>query len=109
MNQIKKKVNDFMGNSDHQSDKDDFDIAVKTENTLSNMSLSGKKPFVVREPSKGLSLRLKELLEFHELIYFLTWRDLKVRYKQTALGMTWAVLQPFLTMVVFSLFSSAQP
>jgi len=62
------------------------------------------KPFAVYEPSKGLSLKLKELLEFHELIYFLTWRDLKVRYKQTALGVIWAVLQPFLTMVVFTIF-----
>ena len=63
-----------------------------------------RKLFAVREPSKGLSLRLKELLEFHELIYFLTWRDLKVRYKQTALGVVWAVLQPLLTMVVFTIF-----
>jgi len=58
----------------------------------------------VREPQKGISLRLKELYEFHELIYFLVWRDLKVRYKQTALGVAWAVLQPFLTMIVFTIF-----
>lgn len=63
-----------------------------------------QKPFAVYEPSKGLSLKLRELLEFHELIYFLTWRDLKVRYKQTALGVVWAVLQPFLTMIVFTIF-----
>jgi lipopolysaccharide transport system permease protein len=62
------------------------------------------KPFAIREPSKGFSLKLKELVEFHELIYFLTWRDLKVRYKQTALGVVWAILQPFLTMVVFTIF-----
>ena len=49
-------------------------------------------------------LNLKELFEYRELFYFLVWRDIKVRYKQTALGAAWAILQPFLTMVVFSLF-----
>ena len=57
------------------------------------------------EPSKGwVSLKLRELWEYRELLYFLTWRDIKVRYKQTVLGAAWAILQPFLTMVVFSLF-----
>jgi homopolymeric O-antigen transport system permease protein len=57
------------------------------------------------EPSRGwTSLRLGELWPYRELIYFLTWRDVKVRYKQTLLGAAWAVLQPLLTMVVFSLF-----
>lgn len=46
----------------------------------------------------------REFVEYHELLYFLTWRDIKVRYKQTALGAAWAVIQPFFTMVVFSLF-----
>jgi lipopolysaccharide transport system permease protein len=49
-------------------------------------------------------LRLRELWEYRELLYFLTWRDIKVRYKQTALGAAWAVIQPFFTMVVFSIF-----
>lgn len=49
-------------------------------------------------------MRLAELWDYRELFYFLTWRDIKVRYKQTAFGAAWAVLQPFLTMVVFSLF-----
>lgn len=57
------------------------------------------------EPERGwVSLRLSELWEYRELLYFLIWRDIKVRYKQTALGAAWAVLQPFLTMVVFSIF-----
>jgi homopolymeric O-antigen transport system permease protein len=47
---------------------------------------------------------LGELWAYRELLYFLVWRDLKVRYKQTALGLGWAVLQPTLTMVVFSIF-----
>src|SRR5260370_17306218 len=56
-------------------------------------------------PSKGwVPLKLRELWEYRELLYFLVWRDVKVRYKQTALGATWAIIQPFFTMVVFSLF-----
>lgn len=57
------------------------------------------------EPKKGwLSFRLKELWLYRELLFFLTWRDIKIRYQQTILGFAWAILQPFLTMVVFSLF-----
>src|SRR5262244_45420 len=56
-------------------------------------------------PSRGwVSLKLSELWEYRELLYFLIWRDIKVRYKQTALGASWAIIQPFMTMVVFSLF-----
>ncbi len=62
-------------------------------------------PVLRIQPSKGwVALRLGELWEYKELLYFLTWRDVKVRYKQTALGAAWAILQPVLTMVVFSLF-----
>lgn len=57
------------------------------------------------EPSKGwVSLKLHELYEYRELLYFLIWRDVKVRYKQTVLGVAWAIIQPFFTMVVFSIF-----
>jgi lipopolysaccharide transport system permease protein len=57
------------------------------------------------EPSQGwVSLKLGELGEYRELLYFLVWRDVKVRYKQTVLGAAWAIIQPFFTMVVFSLF-----
>src|SRR5216684_296626 len=52
----------------------------------------------------GTSLRLNELWAYRELLYFLVWRDIKVRYKQTALGAAWVIIQPFLTMVVFTLF-----
>jgi lipopolysaccharide transport system permease protein len=62
-------------------------------------------PVLRIEPSKGrVSLKLHELWEYRELLYFLTWRDVKVRYKQTLLGGVWAIIQPFFTMVVFSLF-----
>ena len=60
---------------------------------------------IVVKPSRGwISLRLREFWEYRELLYFLTWRDIKVRYKQTVLGAAWAIIQPFFTMVVFSLF-----
>jgi homopolymeric O-antigen transport system permease protein len=62
-------------------------------------------PVMVIVPVTGRSkLDLGELWAYRELVFFLAWRDVKVRYKQTALGIVWAVLQPFLTMVVFSLF-----
>jgi lipopolysaccharide transport system permease protein len=66
----------------------------------------GKPGPVLRiEPSKGwVSLKLWELWEYRELLYFLTWRDIKVRYKQTVLGAAWAVIQPFCTMLIFSIF-----
>lgn len=64
-----------------------------------------KSSVLLIEPSKGwVSLKLKDLWEYRELLYFLTWRDIKVRYKQTALGAAWAIIQPFFSMVVFSLF-----
>lgn len=62
-------------------------------------------PHMRLEPSRGwVSLKLRELWEYRELLYFLTWRDIKVRYKQTVLGAAWAIIQPFMTMIVFSLF-----
>ncbi|GAB4184604.1 MAG: ABC transporter permease [Roseiflexaceae bacterium] len=61
-------------------------------------------PTVVIEPSKGWqSLQLGELWKYRELLYFLIWRDVKVRYKQTQLGIAWALIPPFVTMLVFSL------
>lgn len=62
-------------------------------------------PSIVIRPSRGwVPLNLAGLWEFRELLYFLVWRDIKVRYKQTALGVAWAIIQPFFTMVVFSIF-----
>lgn len=63
------------------------------------------QPVLVLEPSKGLlRLNLRDLWAYRELLYFLVWRDIKVRYKQTALGAAWAIIQPVMTMVVFSVF-----
>lgn len=57
------------------------------------------------ERSQGwVALQLKELWAYRELLYFLIWRDVKVRYRQTALGVAWAIIQPVFTMIVFSLF-----
>jgi lipopolysaccharide transport system permease protein len=62
-------------------------------------------PITIIRPSRGwISLNLRDLWEYRELLYFLTWRDIKVRYKQTVIGAAWAILQPFFTMVIFSLF-----
>ncbi len=66
---------------------------------ISNVSLT------VISPKKGWqTLNLKELVKCRELLFFLAWRDIKVRYKQTVLGVAWAIVQPFFTMVIFSLF-----
>lgn len=58
----------------------------------------------IRPPKGWMSIGFRDLWEYRELLYFLTWRDIKVRYKQTALGAAWAIIQPFFMMVVFSLF-----
>ncbi len=56
------------------------------------------------KPQRGISLNLKEIWQYKELFYFFTWRDIKVKYKQTFIGFLWAILQPFLTMIIFSVF-----
>src|SRR5436309_13800871 len=57
------------------------------------------------EPPRGwLEVRLREIWQYRELLYFFVWRDVKIRYKQTVIGAAWAIIQPFMTMVVFSLF-----
>ncbi|HEX8141818.1 MAG TPA: ABC transporter permease [Pyrinomonadaceae bacterium] len=76
------------------------------------MTLDAREPatnvelpsLTISPPSGWASIELRELWEYRELLYFLTWRDIKVRYKQTALGAMWAIIQPFFMMVVFSLF-----
>ena len=59
---------------------------------------------VIIEPRGRLEIRLSEVWEYRDLLYFLIWRDIKVRYKQTALGALWAILQPLLATIVFTLF-----
>jgi lipopolysaccharide transport system permease protein len=79
---------------------------MQTWPTLSAQTAPGDAVPVTRiRPTRGwVSLKLGELWEYRELLYFLTWRDVKIRYKQTVLGAAWAIIQPFFTMLVFSLF-----
>lgn len=59
---------------------------------------------IIEPPSGWQFIRLREIWQFRDLLYYLSWRDVKVRYKQTVLGVFWAILQPLMTMVVFSIF-----
>jgi lipopolysaccharide transport system permease protein len=65
---------------------------------------SASAPTIIRPTRGWTSLQLKEVWAYRELLYFLVWRDVKVRYKQTVLGVAWAVLQPLMTTVVFTIF-----
>jgi lipopolysaccharide transport system permease protein len=67
------------------------------------MALKTDQPVTLLRPAKGLAaLNLGDLWHYRELIYFLTWRDLKVRYKQTVIGVAWIIIQPVISMVVFN-------
>ena len=74
-------------------------------NRLNQKLHSDNVPTVVIRSSSGwVPINFKDLWAYRELLYFLTWREIKVRYKQTLLGFAWAILQPFFMMVVFTLF-----
>jgi lipopolysaccharide transport system permease protein len=74
-------------------------------NALAEQTVQAELPVLRIAPPRGwLDIDFKELWQARELLYFFVWRDIKVRYKQTAIGAAWAVIQPFMTMVVFSLF-----
>lgn len=89
---------------------DALNSTIKTNNAVQPVaSLSSgnlpEEPLVVIQPNKAWSaVELRDLWAFRELLYFLTWRDVKVRYKQTGLGIAWAILQPVLTMLIFTIF-----
>src|SRR5947209_20539021 len=75
------------------------------EAPLPPVAPADERPVTVIRPPRGWQLiNVRELWRFRELLYFLTWRDVKVRYKQTILGAAWAVLQPAMMMVVFTIF-----
>ena len=68
-----------------------------------NLQQDKQTPIIYLRPSKGwMAVDFKELWRYRELILFLTWRDIKVRYKQAVLGIAWAILQPLLTMLIFT-------
>ena len=92
-----------------QSQQDSKNKAAKNQNELLNSSenqiLLPEKPVVVIEPSKSwVALNLRGLWQYRDLLYILTMRDIKVRYKQTLLGAAWAIIQPLFTMLIFTLF-----
>jgi len=79
--------------------------AMERQLHLDEIRKTERKPVLRIEPSKGWApLKIRELWEHRELIYFLAWSNVKIRYKQTVLGAAWAIIQPFMTMLVFSLF-----
>ena len=87
----------------------DEGVATASEVLSEGFGISGSPPpqlpTTVIEPSRGwVPLRLSQLWEYREVLYFLVWRDIKVRYRQTLIGVTWAIIQPFMTMVVFTVF-----
>ncbi|HUV92222.1 MAG TPA: ABC transporter permease, partial [Anaerolineales bacterium] len=73
--------------------------------TQTEITTTQQEEIIRLQPSRGwTALNLLEVWRYRELVYFLIWRDIKVRYKQTALGAAWAIIQPFFTMVVFTIF-----
>ena len=70
----------------------------------SNRSAAGTRAIVIRPARGWIRFGLGDVLEYRELLFFLIWRDIKVRYKQTLLGVAWAVIQPVLAMLIFSVF-----
>ena len=76
-----------------------------TEMPSTHSSAQPELPVTIIKPARGWSSQpLRDLWEYRELLYFLVWRDVKVRYKQTVLGAAWAILQPLLTTAIFALF-----
>ncbi len=95
------QISHIMTNTPYQFDN-------KLQGPLKKNSLEGQMlsiPLTHIEATKGwVTLRLDELWSYRELLYFFTWRDIKIRYKQTIMGASWAIIQPLFTMVIFSLF-----
>ena len=82
-----------------------YKLELPENKDIPGLSIPKTLPHFNIRPSHGwVSLKLKDIWEYRELLYFLVWRDVKVRYKQTVLGVAWAILQPILTMVVYSIF-----
>jgi lipopolysaccharide transport system permease protein len=79
-------------------------MATMTNTFVSQETVLASRTMRIAPSSGLLNLNLRELWAYRELLYFFVWRDLKVRYKQTAVGAAWVVLQPLMTMLVFSLF-----
>ncbi len=72
--------------------------------SLLSRTLPDEPLIKIRPQRSWIGVSLQDLWTHRELLYFLTWRDLKVRYKQTVLGVAWAIMQPLFTMIIFTLF-----
>src|SRR5712691_11049818 len=80
-------------------------MASLTQSSVALPLPSGASTTIRIEPPRGLfELRLREVWAYRELLYFFIWRDVKIRYKQTVIGLAWVVLQPLMTMGVFTIF-----
>jgi len=80
-------------------------VNVAGDISVRSVDAAAQVPVIRIQPSSGwVSHRLAELWHYRELAYFLVWRDIKVRYKQTVLGAAWAIIQPVFTMLVFAVF-----
>jgi homopolymeric O-antigen transport system permease protein len=80
-------------------------VGTATESTARPEALVGAVPVSVIEPTRGFTrINIRELWHYRDLLYFLTWREISIRYKQTVLGLLWAILQPLATMLVFTVF-----
>jgi lipopolysaccharide transport system permease protein len=79
-------------------------IAAEVSSQHQVHSLPDKPVVTIRPSGKWVALNLRDLWAYRDLLYFLTWRDVKVRYKQTVLGAAWAIIQPLFTMLIFWLF-----
>ena len=90
---------------DKSEEQEDYQGHPTPEKPLPVQPVSTELAHLHIGPSKGVPIpNFRELYQYRELLYFLVWRDIKVRYKQTVLGAAWAIIQPFMTMIVFSLF-----
>ena len=90
---------------DRAEEQEDYQGHPTAEKPLPVQPVSTELAHLHISPPKGVPIpNLRELFQYRELLYFLVWRDIKVRYKQTVLGAAWAIIQPFMTMIVFSLF-----
>ncbi|MBI2486503.1 MAG: ABC transporter permease [Deltaproteobacteria bacterium] len=78
-------------------------MSIKERTTTANF-YEGKPVITIRPPKGLVPLELRDLWEYRDLLYLFVWRDIKVRYKQTIVGTSWAIIQPFIAMIVLSLF-----
>src|SRR5437870_3770653 len=88
-----------------QGRAEDIGTSLNNETPGGDRASAADKPLLIIEPTSGwVPLNLRELWEFRELIGFLDWRDISSRYKQTVIGAGWAIIQPLLMMIVFTMF-----